>query len=244
MLVTVSYWLFMSLFADILSLFAWATCLCTVCTVFTLFSPALPRPATLCCHTCCHLALTMDSEVISLIQKDIQELKESVNFAHENNTQTRTQVMDFKTDINSLNTRLVKLETELSSLRNYVVDLENYCISLDSIVRKHHLLLVGVNETKGESVCLAAYRVLQVCFLAIHISDIDYCYRIGTHAGKNRSPSRPIIVKLVREEHRRLIYNNRQTLRQSDIYSKVYINEDILKGIYQRGFISVYEPDA
>lgn len=196
MLVRLSYWLFICIFAIILSfiLFAWAACLCIV---FTLSSPTEPRPATLRCYTYRHSVLTMDSKIISSIQKDIQDLKESVNYAHQNNTQTQTQVSDFKIDINSLNTRLVKLETELSSLRNYVVDLENYCISLDSIVRKHHLLLVGVNETKGESVSLAAYRVLQVCFPEIHISDIDYCYRIGTQAGKNKSYSRPIIVKLV-----------------------------------------------
>lgn len=180
---------------------------------------------------------TMDSQVIKTIQKDIQELKDSLNYAHENNSQTQTQVSDFKSDIDLMQTRLGKLEAELTSLRKYAIELENYCISLDNIVRKHHLLLAGVCETKGESVSLAAYRVLQVCFPEIHISDIDYCYRIGTQGkqtGKDKSPVRPIIVKLVREEHRRLIYKNRQILRQSDTYSKVFINEDLPQVVSQR----------
>lgn len=33
------------------------------------------------------------------------------------------------------------MEAELGSLKKYVTELENYCISLDSIVRKHHLIL-------------------------------------------------------------------------------------------------------
>lgn len=160
--------------------------------------------------------LTMDSQAYLTMQKDIQDLKDSLNYAHKNNTQTQTQVRDFSADFDLLHSRFGKLEAELTSLKKYAAELENYCISLDSIVRKHHLLLAGVNETKGESVNLAAYRVLQVCFPEIHISDIDYCYRIGTQAkqtGKAKSPVRPIIVKLVRDSlHSRLIYKNRQTL--------------------------------
>lgn len=214
--------------------FAWASC---PSDEILLLSPTLARLLGATLHLDFSTMAAVDSEVITTIQKDIQELKDSLNFAHENNSQTKTEVSNFRTDIDSMQTRLVKLESELTSIRKYVVDLENYCISLDNIVRKHHLLLAGVNETKGESVSLAAYRVLQVCFPEIHISDIDYCYRIGTlskQGGRDKVPVRPILVKLVREEHRRLIYKNRQTLRQSDTYSKVYINEDLPQVVSQR----------
>lgn len=174
---------------------------------------------------------------ISSLQKDIQDLKDLVEHAHQTNSDTRTQVSGFVSDLKNVNERLARLEGEMNSLKRYVVDLENYCISLDGIVRKHHLLLVGVNETKSKSVNLAAYRVLQVCLPEIHITDIDYCYRIGSNvksAGRGKPTPRPIVVKLLREQHRRLIYKNRQTLRQSDVYSKVYINEDLPQVISQR----------
>lgn len=69
-------------------------------------------------------------------------------------------------------------------------------------------MLNGVHETQGESVNLAAFRVLQTCFQEISVADIDYCYRV--------------LVKLLREEHQRYIYKNRSILRQTEAYASVF----------------------
>lgn len=181
------------------------------------------------------LHTTMDAA--HSIQSDIQSLKESVELAHENNSRTQSQVSNFLTDFQSAKDRLTRLENELGSLKSYVGELENYCISLDTIVRKHHLILVGVVEKKDESVNLAAYKILQICCPEIQISDIDYCYRIGTQAKSSRTDRnspRPILCKLVREDLRRLIYKNRIVLKQSKKHNKVFINEDLPQVISSR----------
>lgn len=121
-----------------------------------------------------------DTPSVQQIQRDLDDLKESVEYAHQNNIRAQTQVGNAFSQSQLANERLDKLEREVSSLKSYTTELEDYCISLDSILRKHHLLLNGIPETPNESVGLAAFRVLQVCFQEINVSDIDYCYRVGT----------------------------------------------------------------
>lgn len=89
----------------------------------------------------------------------------------------------------------------------------------------------------GESVNLTAFRILQLCFQDISVADIDYCYRVGTPPTGNiaaKKKHRPILVKLLREEHQRYIYRNRNILRDTDEFSSVFINEDLPQIIVQR----------
>lgn len=178
------------------------------------------------------------SDQLSLrgIQRELDDLKESVEYAHQNNIRTQTQVGNFVSKNQLVDDRLNALEREVTSLKRYAEDLENYCISLDQILRKHHLLLNGVQEIQGESVNLTAFRILQTCFQDISVADIDYCYRIGaplTGNQFNKKP-RPILVKLLREEHQRYIYRNRNVLRQTESYASVFINEDLPQIIMKR----------
>lgn len=113
------------------------------------------------------------------IQREIDDMKDSIELAHQNNIKTQTQVGGFASNCQNTEQRLSNLEREATALKGYVRDLENYCISLDTVLRKHHLLVSGVPEDHGESANLAAFRVLQICFQDISATDIDYCFRIG-----------------------------------------------------------------
>lgn len=168
---------------------------------------------------------------------DIEDLKKSVEAAHEDNKELKTQVGSFETEFKDMKSRISSLESNIRSLRGYVNELENYCVSLDSALRKHHIIISGISETKGESLSLLAFRVLSVCCITLEISDIDYCYRIGSPPSQHKTGGarhRPILVKLVREDHRRSIYQNKLALNQTQEYRNVYLNEDLPHLIAQR----------
>lgn len=166
---------------------------------------------------------------------DFEELRKSVNLAHHNNRLTQEQVSTCITDLRKNEDRVLSLEQELRSMKAYVEELEEYCISLDVAVRKHHLIISGINEAKDESVNLSALRVLQVCFPGLEIVDIDYAYRIGNFSNRDGGrKKRPILVKLVKENHRRETYKNRQALSKSETYSKAFINEDLPQIVNER----------
>lgn len=166
----------------------------------------------------------MECNIAAEVLRELEDLKKSIGLAHQNNQLTQTQVSGCIRDLKTNNTRISDLEKEIISMRAYLEELEEYCVSLDIAVRKHHLMLSGVAESKDESVNLTTLRVLLICFSAL--GQIN-----STKKGGNR---RPILVKLVREVHRKEIFKNRQALRKSDTYSKVYINEDLPRIINER----------
>lgn len=166
---------------------------------------------------------------------DFEELKKSVNLSHHNNRLTQEQVSTCITDLRKNEDRIANLERELKSVKVYVEELEEYCISLDIAVRKHHLIISGVNKAKDETVNLTAVRVLQSCFAGLEIADVDYAYRIGNLSNKGGGrKKRPILVKLVKENHRKEIYRNRQALSKTEAYSKAFINEDLPQIVNKR----------
>lgn len=69
-------------------------------------------------------------------------------------------------------------------------------------------MLSGVSESKDKSVNLTTLRVLQTCFSALEITDIDYSYGIGLNntSRKGVNNKRPILVKLVKEVHQKEIF--------------------------------------
>lgn len=110
-------------------------------------------------------------------------------------------------------------------MQEYTRVLEDYCISLDTVVRKHHLILSGVLEYKNESLAIICYRVLQVCYPAIDITDINYCYWLGSFSSNKKG--RPVLVKLVKESVRKEILKNRKYLTGNAETTRVFINEDL-----------------
>lgn len=97
-------------------------------------------------------------------------------------------------------------------------------------MRKHHLILSGILEYKNESLAIICYRVLQVCYPAIDITDIDYCYRLGSVSAKGR----PVLVKLVKESVRKEVLKNRKYLISNAETARVFINEDLPQIINER----------
>lgn len=176
-------------------------------------------------------------ESLDDVKRVVQEMKHSLEVAHSDNGDIKNQVSGFEDELKFVKQRLSSLEMEMRSMRGYVSELENYCVSLDSALRKHHLIISGVTETKGESLSLIAYRILSICCISLELTDLDYSYRIGAppHSQKKGGPRhRPILVKLVREDHRRQIYQNKLALKQTQEYNSVYLNEDLPKIIAQK----------
>lgn len=173
------------------------------------------------------------------MKQDISDLKHSVEMAHQESVDTKAKVSEIKSDLRDAFDRIKTLEVEMRNLKGYATELENYCISLDSVIRKHHLILNGVAESKGESLTLLAFRVFKVCCPTIEIADFDYCYRIGSSPIATNQPRgtrrvRPILVKLVKEDFRRQIFQNKLALKQTETYSNVYLNEDLPQVITRR----------
>lgn len=70
------------------------------------------------------IQLDMDgatSEQISMLglQRELDDLKESVEYAHQNNIRTQTQVGNFISQSQTVNDRLCALEREVTSLKRY-----------------------------------------------------------------------------------------------------------------------------
>lgn len=164
------------------------------------------------------------------IAKELEDLKSSINLAHENHKVTQDQVSTCIRNQKNTDTLVARLEFQLREMQDYTRALEDYCISLDTAVRKHHLILSGILEYKNESLAIICYRVLQVCYPAIDISDIDYCYRLGSVSTKGR----PVLVKLVRESIRKEILKNRKCLISNAETARVYINEDLPQIVNER----------
>lgn len=167
------------------------------------------------------------------LKQVVQKLKDSLETAHSDNSDIINKVSGFVTEMKSVNQRLSSLECEMRYMRGYITELENYCVSLDLALRKH-LIISGVAETKNESLSLITYRILKTCCISLEITDLDYSYRIGAppSSGKQtsgRKQHRPILVKLVREDQRRQIYQNKSALKQTQEY-----NRFILMKIYLR----------
>lgn len=159
------------------------------------------------------------------ISKELEDLKASIDLAHHNNNLTQEQVSGCIRKQKDTDELVTKLQNELREIQNYTRVLEDYCISLDMAVRKHHLILTGVKEFKNESLAIICFRVLQVCYPAIDVTDIDYCYRLGSlsRATKNR----PILVKLVKEGVRKEVLKARKSLSGNAQTSRIFINEDL-----------------
>lgn len=159
------------------------------------------------------------------IAKELEDLKSSINLAHENQKVTQDQVSSCIRNQKNTDTLVARLEFQLREMQEYTRVLEDYCISLDTAVRRHHLILTGVLEYKNESLAIICYRVLQVCYPAIDISDIDYCYRLGSAYASAKG--RPVLIKLVKESVRKEILKNRKYLIGNIETSRVFINEDL-----------------
>lgn len=110
---------------------------------------------------------------------DLDELKNSIEMAHHANRVNHTQVSDCIRDLKYAMRRIDSLELEMKNLRNYTSELEDYCISLDTTIRNHHVLISRMTEYGDEMINLVAFRILQICFAELEVSDIDYAYRIG-----------------------------------------------------------------
>lgn len=170
-------------------------------------------------------------------QKDIEDLKTSLEIAHQANKVTQTQVGNCIHDIRSAVSRIEILEKDLKLLRNYASELEEYCISLDTTIRNHHILISGIAECSEELINLVAFRVLQTCYAELDINDIDYAYRIGfnpINRPEGKRKHRPVLVKLLKEDHRRLIFKNRKILKDTEEYSDVYLNDDLPQVVNER----------
>lgn len=172
------------------------------------------------------------------LKQTVEDLKLSVEMVHTDNREIKSKVSDYETEMNSVKQRLTLLEQEMRSLRGYVSELESYCVSMDSALRKHHLIISGLPETKGESLSLLAYRVLKNCCVSLEITDLDYCYRMGAPPSTRRQAGgrnhRSVLVKLIREGHCRQIYSNKLALKQTQEYSNIYLNEDLPQVIAQK----------
>lgn len=202
--------------------------------VWFVWLPLLRATAPLCrCVTCgftncslrglwCYIDIgIMDPNIV----KELEDLKSSINLAHENQRVTQDQVSSCIRNQKNTDSLVTRLEKELREVQEYMRALEDYCISLDTAVRKHHLILTGLNEYKNESLAIVCYRTLQICYPAIEVTDIDYCYRLGVVTGSAKG--RPVLVKLVRECIRKEILKSRKNLADNHETMKVYINEDL-----------------
>lgn len=171
------------------------------------------------------------------LEREIEDMKTSIDMAHQSNRVTQEQVSSCIYDLKLAMSRINALEADMKNLKVYARELEDYCISLDTTIRNHHVLILGVTEYSDETVNLVAFRILQTCFPELDVTDIDYCYRIGFNpinnpAGKRKN--RPILVKLMREDHRRIIFHNKKALKDTEEYGSVYINEDLPQVVNNR----------
>lgn len=161
-----------------------------------------------------------------------------MEMAHQANGVTQNQVSDCIKDLKFATHRIDALELEVRNIKQYASELEDYYILLDTTIRNHHILLTGVAEGSDEMVNLVAFRILEICFNELKLSDIDYAYGIGFNPmqamGGRRKANRPILIKLMREDHRRTILKNRKALKDSDLYSNVYINDDLPQVMNER----------
>ena len=100
-----------------------------------------------------------------------------------------------------------QLKMELAKQRQDINDLEQYS-------RKNCLSITGLPEKPEESVSQTVVGLARAVGVDLLPTDIDVAHRIGN---KNRSKTRPVIVKLTRFEKRQELYAARKRIRSSEL---------------------------
>ena len=102
---------------------------------------------------------------------------------------------------------ICELKTEIEKQRQDINDLEQYS-------RKNCLSITGLPEKPDESVSRTVVGLARAVGVDLLPTDIDVAHRLGF---KNRSNTRPVIVKLVRFEKRQELYAARKRIRGSEL---------------------------
>lgn len=128
----------------------------------------------------------------------------------------------YEEKLKTLDYKVQTLEKENAILCTKIDDLEQYS-------RRKNLRIYGVPEEKGED---TTKKVLDICKnvlkLDTSVHDIDRCHRIRTKSPKKENSKKPpaILVKFVRYNTRRLVFNNKKMLKGNKFY---FIKEDLTK---------------
>jgi hypothetical protein len=142
----------------------------------------------------------------TIIEKDIREMKESLNFQQENITE-----------------KMEKITTNWGYDINYLV---KKTVDLENRSRRNNLRIDGVKELEGESWENCRNSVKEIIKNKLNISEeieIERAHRIGS-AREDKSP-RTIIFKLLNFLDKTKVLNSAKKLRETGLY----INEDYAK---------------
>ena len=109
--------------------------------------------------------------------------------------------------------RIMELESKVVSLSTKVEKLEYTADRMEQYSRRNSIRIHGLPEVKGEDTdSLVIETVKEKMGLDISTADIDRTHRIGAPP-KQSGKVRPVIVKFVRYNDRRKIYENKKLLK-------------------------------
>lgn len=63
------------------------------------------------------------------LKQDIEDLKQSVKMAHQDNVDTKKQGGNIESSLREALLRIKSLEVEMRSLKGYTTELDNYCLT-------------------------------------------------------------------------------------------------------------------
>lgn len=144
----------------------------------------------------------------------------------------------------SINDRMTSIEHENSRLNEQihllnkrVEELESYkqssIVSIDTAEqysRRSCLRISGIKQTPDESTDDIVLNIARACDAKITLTDIDRSHRIPPRSPSARaSQHADIIVKFVSYRSRAALFSGKSRLKKNDVYSNVYINEDLTR---------------
>ncbi len=173
-------------------------------------------------------------DLISKLQKEIEDLKSTVNLLVSgtdalNNLQQRSDadIELLQDSVESIEENQIKASTDFNmkfeenedALK--LIDQRVDCLEQDS--KASNIRILGIDEEDGEDL---KTKVMNLAQNTLHVTNIgsDDITDIG-RMGKKRDKVRDILVKFRCSTIRDKIYNKRKLLRQED--NPIYVNEDL-----------------
>lgn len=120
-------------------------------------------------------------------------------------------IADLKRQLDYANSKIKSLQARITSL------------SLDS--KEKSLIINGLPESDSAPLMVQVFDLLRPLFPGLLQSDLDLIYRTGGRFSSNQP--RPVFVSFVKAADKRLIFSNRDVLRDEESTRNIYVNEDV-----------------
>lgn len=168
--------------------------------------------------------LNQNQTNINNISTRCGQLESDAQYADSDLKELRDDFQDLKKRSDLDHAMITELKRQLDFANSKIKSLEARITSLSLDCKDKSMLINGLPELSSNSLNQQVFDLLRPLFPGLLHSDLDLVYRTG-----KQFPNQPrsVFVSFIRAADRRLIFANRDTLRDDDTTRNIYVNEDV-----------------